>query len=82
MRSWVRPGSQFSRSRKLGNELDVESLAAAAIIVFIAGYDATAQTMQYAFHALALHQVLLDYALKICFCNFAGMSRGYDLGRN
>ena len=55
---WFRLAFQFSPSRKPGKELDVESLAAAAIIVFIAGYDATAQTMQYAFHALALHQVL------------------------
>ena len=40
--------------------MDIESLAAAATILFIAGYDATATAMQYAFHALALNQVWDD----------------------
>ena len=48
--------------------MDIESLAAAATILFIAGYDATAQTMQYAFHALALNQVLSLEALEARQC--------------
>ena len=43
--------------RRRVKDLDMESLAAAATILFIAGYDATATAMQYAFHALALNQV-------------------------
>ena len=43
--------------RRRVKDLDIESLAAAATILFIAGYDATATAMQYAFHALALKQV-------------------------